>query len=181
MKTSLSLIEEFLIETEQVSESAKKFTTLNKKRLNWKPDANRWSVGEVFEHLIRTNKLYINYFEKSVPGKKSTGFFSHTFMGKIVMKVVSPYTKMRFKTAKNLNPSRSNIQESIVNDFLKQHKYLVELAGKMRNSDLKEIVTSPINSLVKYNLGDCLLIIALHDQRHLLQAERVMSEKSFPN
>ena len=180
MKTSSSLIEEFLKEAEQVSDKAKKFTSLKKNQLNWRPDNKRWSVGESFEHLIRTNKLYLPYFEKSTQGKKSSGLFKHTLMGKIMMKIVSPYTKMKFKTPKSLNPSRSNIQGSIVNDFLKQHEYFVQLAGNLKNVDLKEIVTSPINSFVKYNLGDCFLIIALHDQRHLLQAERVTMEEGFP-
>jgi hypothetical protein len=181
MKTSSSLVEEFLKEAEKVSDKAKKFTNLNKEQLNWKPETNKWSVGESFEHLIRINKLYLPYFEKSSKGKKSDGFFKHTLMGKIMMWVISPYSKLKFKTLKSLNPARSNIKENIINDFLKQHEYIVELAGDLKNFDLKEIVTSPINSFVKYNLGDCLLIIALHDQRHILQAERVTAEKSFPN
>jgi hypothetical protein len=180
MKTSSKLIEEFLKEAEEVNNNAKKFINLSKEQLNWKPDGKRWSVGESIEHLIRTNKLYLPYLEKSAREKNSTGFFKHTLMGKIMMKVISPYSKIKFKTIKSLNPSRSNIPGSIVHDFLKQHEYLVQLVSNLKNVNLKERVTSPINSLVKYNLGDCLLIITLHDQRHLLQAERVMTEKGFP-
>ncbi|HSW55304.1 MAG TPA: hypothetical protein VLH59_09450 [Ignavibacteriaceae bacterium] len=50
----------------------------------------------------------------------------------------------------------------------------------MQHLDLKKIkLSSPVNILIRLNLGDPLIIIPKHDERHLNQAERVMSKKGF--
>jgi hypothetical protein len=41
-------------------------------------------------------------------------------------------------------------------------------------------LSSPVNFLLRLNLGDPLIIIPKHDERHLNQAERVMTQKEFP-
>ena len=51
----------------------------------------------------------------------------------------------------------------------------------MHHLDLKKLsLSSPVNILIRLNLGDPLIIIPKHDERHLNQAERVMSQKDFP-
>ena len=51
----------------------------------------------------------------------------------------------------------------------------------MKHLDLKKIkLSSPVNILIRLNLGDPLIIIPEHDERHLNQAERLMSQKEFP-
>jgi len=51
----------------------------------------------------------------------------------------------------------------------------------MRHTDFKKIkLSSPVNILIRLNLGDPLIIIPKHDERHLNQAERVNNQKEFP-
>ena len=58
---------------------------------------------------------------------------------------------------------------------------LIELCDNMFHLDLKKInLSSPVNKLIKLNVGDPLMIIPKHDERHLNQAERLMSQKEFP-
>ena len=35
------------------------FGGLSPAQLNWKPSAERWSVGQCFDHLITTNRTYL--------------------------------------------------------------------------------------------------------------------------
>jgi len=46
---------------------------------------------------------------------------------------------------------------------------------------LKKIkLSSPVNILIRLNLGDVLIIIPKHDERHLNQANRLMKMENFP-
>jgi hypothetical protein len=52
---------------------------------------------------------------------------------------------------------------------------------KIENTDLaKTKITSPASRFINYSLKGLLLIITLHEQRHLLQAKRVMQSNDFP-
>jgi len=73
------------------------------------------------------------------------------------------------------------VQKNIISEYVKSSEKLIELVGKMRHLDLKKIkLSSPVNVLIRLNLGDPLIIIPKHDERHINQAERVMSQKEFP-
>ena len=41
-------------------------------------------------------------------------------------------------------------------------------------------VTSPVSKLIRINLGDALLILVVHSQRHLQQIARVRAHPDFP-
>ena len=43
------------------------------------------------------------------------------------------------------------------------------------------VITSPLSSLVTYNVDDCLTIIVVHGRRHFGQAERVTAMTEFPS
>jgi hypothetical protein len=42
-------------------------------------------------------------------------------------------------------------------------------------------LSSPANFLIRMNLGDPLIFIPMHDERHLNQAERVKNHEYFPH
>jgi hypothetical protein len=82
---------------------------------------------------------------------------------------------MKSKTTASFNPSNSKVDPDVVKKYLEQHDQLTKTISGMKNLDLKRLrMTSPINSKIKYNLGDAIRILVLHDQRHIQQAERVL-------
>ena len=58
-----------LEELKAVADDAQKvFGGLTPAQLNWKPSAEQWSVGQCFEHLIRTNRGLLPTLETVVNG-----------------------------------------------------------------------------------------------------------------
>ena len=48
-----------LEELKAVADDAQRdFGSLSAAQLNWKPSAEQWSVGQCFEHLIKTNRAF---------------------------------------------------------------------------------------------------------------------------
>jgi hypothetical protein len=102
-------------------------------------------------------------------------------MGKLVSEGVDPANLKKAKTFKVFSPDKSAVQNKIIDKYVKSSEKLIELAGKMEHLDLEKIkLSSPVNIMIRLNLGDPLIIISKHDRRHLNQAERVMNLKEFP-
>jgi hypothetical protein len=186
MPSSTQTIKDCIKSTKENIERAKKsFAYLSDIQLNWKPNPDSWGVGECLSHLVNSNRLYLDKIENilnSFPTGSEKDFpYKQSFLGKLITKGVDPASVRKTKTFKVFFPASSNIQKNIIDEYVKSSEKLIELVGKMQHLDLKKIkLSSPVNILIRQNLGDPLIIIPLHDERHLNQAKRVMSQKGFP-
>ena len=163
----------------------KTLSSLSENQFNWKQHPDAWSVGECISHLINTNNLYLTKIEKNLALSSSASekefLYKQSFMGKLIAKGVDPANLRKTKTFKVFFPDMSDVQINIIDEYVKSSEMLIELAGKMKHIDLQKIkLSSPVNILIRLNLGDPLIIIPKHDERHLNKAGRVMSQKEFP-
>jgi len=168
-----------------IDRATKTFTHLSDSQLNWKQHIDSWSVGECLSHLVNSNGLYLNKIENilnSLPTGTENDFpYKQSFMGKMIVKGVDPSNVKKTKTFKVFYPESPNIQRNIIDEYINSSKKFIELARKMLSLDLRKYkLSSPVNKLIRLNLGDPLIIIPKHDERHLNQAERLMSQKEFP-
>jgi len=186
MSSSNQTIKDCILSTQENIERAKKsFTHLSDGQLNWEPHPDSWSVGECLSHLVNSNSLYLDKIENilnSFPTGSEKDFpYKQSFMGKLISKGVDPSNLKKAKTFKVFFPDKSDVRKNIIDEYVKSSEKLIELVGKMQHLDLKKIkLSSPVNILIRLNLGDSLIIIPKHDERHINQAERVMTQKEFP-
>jgi len=186
MPSSNQIIKDCIKSTQaNIERAIKSFSHLSENQLNWKSHPGSWSVGECISHLTNSNGLYLIKIENiinSLPTGSENDFpYKQSFMGKMIVKGVDPSNIKKSKTFKVFFPSSSDIQKNIIDEYAKSSKKLIELCNNVLHLDLKKInLSSPVNKLIKLNLGDPLIIIPKHDERHLNQAERVMSQKGFP-
>ncbi|NWF89920.1 MAG: DinB family protein [Ignavibacteriaceae bacterium] len=181
--TSKELIEQSIKVSNEIRNVVEqKFVHLSEDQLNRKPDSNSWSAAECFQHLLFTNASYLKSFKELLEQQKdlneeikaSARKYKHSFWGKLILYFVNPNNKMKSKTTKAFNPAYSKVEHDVVHKYLAQHDEIVSAISKMRNLDLKKLkIPSPINSKIKYNLGDAVRILVLHDKRHIQQAERI--------
>lgn len=181
--TTQTLIDNFLNHCKEAEVAAKEFINLSYNQIKWRPAESVWSIGECFEHLIRTNEKYIPEFLKyKLQGNEKIILpFKSTLLGKFIMKSVMPQYKRKFKTALVFNPIGSSLRESIIKDFLKLNNEIVEAVKNIDHSKLKEKISSPFSKFIKYSIGDSLMIIAYHNLRHIQQAKRVRENEKFPS
>jgi len=162
------------------------FGGLSPAQLNWKPSAERWSVGQCFDHLITTNRTYLPIIDSVVAGKKQSNIwqklpFLPGLWGKLLIKALDPASTTKSKAPKKFEPAQSEINGSIIHDFVAHQSVIAEKMQSTANLDLERIViTSPAASVVAYSLMDAYRIIAVHERRHFQQAQRVTDESGFP-
>lgn len=186
MSSSHQIIQECKKATQaNIERAIKSFSHLSENQLNWKPHPDSWSVGECISHLTNSNGLYLIKIENILnllPTSSERDFpYKQSFMGKLIAKGVDPANVRKSKTFKIFSPTSSSIQKNIIDEYISSSKKFIELTQKMLSLDLRKYkLSSPVNKLIRLNLGDPLIIIPNHDERHLNQAKRVMSQKGFP-
>ena len=159
------------------------YLTLN--QINWKPASKIWSVGECINHLVITNELYLKKMKeivyKSTSDSNVSYNYSQSITGKLITNTVDPGKVKKFKTFKVFDPLKSTASNSAVQDYILIMKRFIELVKDMSRLNLKKIkFSSPVNKFIRMNLGDPLIFIPRHDERHLNQAERIVNMAEFP-
>lgn len=186
MQTIQQLREKYISDTESVIKDFGKFKSLSEDQINWKPSAESWSIAECVDHLIVTNKLYFNEFEKQFAEKQIKTDYSkaqvkHKWLSKFIIKSVDPANIKKVKTRPVFLPSRSKHTKDVFNSFNEVQNGLINLVSTAMNLDLnKYVMSSPAAKIIKENFCDVLEIILLHDRRHFNQAERLLSQPNFP-
>jgi len=169
-----------------IERAEKTFSSLSSNQLNWKIHPDSWSIGECLSHLVNSNKLYLNKFNSILNSQKideQKDFpYKQTLLGTMITNGVDPANVKKTKTFKVFFPKESNIEQNIIDDYIKKSKELISLTERMKHIDLKKIkFSSPANILIRLNLGDPIIFIPKHDERHLNQAERGKNHQEFPN
>ena len=170
----------------QVAADAKStFGNLSASQLNWKPAAERWSVGQCFEHLRTSNEGFFPTIDDVLAGKKRTFWQSMPLLpglaGKLLIKTLDPANARKLKAPKRFEPAQSDISASVIDDFVQQQTRILEKMKATEHLDLERIViTSPAAAAITYSLMDAYRVIVVHEHRHFQQAKRVTEETAFP-
>ena len=184
---SFSGVTELATELEKIAESSKQtFGSLNADQLNWKPGPDQWSVAQCLDHLVSANTAYFPVFERIARDEKKNTLWESLplipgLFGKLLIKYLEPASQRKLKAPKSIQPSASTIDPEIVNRFVIQQTELARAFRSFEGKDLDQIkITSPFMRLIPYSLRSACTIIVVHEQRHLQQAERVLSSPGFP-
>ena len=167
--------------SKQIEENTQNFVDtfggLSMEQLNWKPNANTWSIAQNIEHLIVINKTYFPIIESIRNGKYKKPFiakfgFIVAFFGKTILQAVQPDRKKKMKTFSIWEPSKSAIPKGILDRFKAHQSELQQIIENSR--DLIEkgtIISSPANKNLVYKLETAFDIIVTHEQRHFQQSK----------
>jgi hypothetical protein len=177
----------FIAELEAISRDARQtFGNLTHDQINWKPSPQQWSVGQCFDHLINTNRSYFPVYEALIRGDKKNTLWEKLPMlpgvwGRLLIKALLPDSGKKLKAPPAFAPTQSTVEAHIIRRFQDEQAQLINLMKQTSTVDLKKtIITSPALAVVTYSLFDACTIIAVHEQRHFLQAKRVMDLAEFP-
>ena len=167
--------------TRQNINDAQTFLSQPEQTLNAKASPEAWSVLECIEHLNLYSIFYLPEIKKCLahcPEQKSNVFKSG-WLGDYFAKSMQAGPKMKkMKTFKDKNPSGSKLTISVIETFIKQQKEMLVLLDKSRAKDLnaRTKITLP---LLTFKLGDTFRFVIFHNQRHLVQAKKLLDWTLF--
>ena len=170
----------------RVAEDARaEFGSLSAEQLNWKPAAASWSVGQCFEHLIKTNEQFYPEFEKLASGtRKNTIFQTYSpftgMLGRFLIKAVTEDSKKTKAPSKAIVPP-SDISADVIDRFATNIGSVNLMIERCADLDRKKtIVSSPFLKVFTYTLEDAYTVLVEHVKRHFRQAKRVTEAEGFP-
>ncbi|HEX7957019.1 MAG TPA: DinB family protein [Pyrinomonadaceae bacterium] len=178
-----ALLEELSAVTE---EARKVFGRLSAAQLNWKPSAERWSVGQCFDHLIVTNRCFFAEMERVAAGTHRTSLWGRVsplsgFIGGLILRSLDPEKGRKTKAARVFRPASSDVAADVLERFAGHQQELAERMRATAGRDLaRTIVTSPVTAFATYSLLDAYRIIVAHERKHFEQARAVTRSEGFP-
>jgi len=178
---SLRLVAEFHAADKRATAVAK---TLTPQQLNWKPRPGEWSVGQCLEHLHIANEVYLRAISNSLVDRPpavvqeiTPGWFGQWF----IRNYIEPSSETRRARApKAITPS-AEVDPNMLDRFLSSNHHARELVHRARHYDVNRIrFKNPFVPVVRFTIGTGFEILSKHQQRHLLQAERIRASPQFP-
>lgn len=177
-----TLLSDLMELTHSIIERAEKYQSLPPEMLNWRQNETSWSILECLEHLNLYGDFYLKELDTRI--SNATKFrTNHTFksgwLGNYSANMMLPVKGKQMKTMKTFkdkNPLHSDLSKTHLERFLKQQKRMLQLLEMARTANLNKVrVPTTLGKLIKFKLGDILRFVIYHNQRHILQAERVLA------
>jgi len=151
---------------------------LSVEQLNWKPRPESWSVGQCLEHLCISGEVYLPPIAKALNNRQRSpveqitpGWFGAWFIRTYI--APSPVTK-KAPAPKKIRPVLSVIEPSILDRFLAANREVRASIERAQPYDVNRIrFGNPFVPIIRFTVGTGFEIIVKHEDRHLLQAEKV--------
>ena len=157
---------------------------LSVQQLNWQPAPGQWSVGQCLAHLAVSNELYGAAIADALTSAPSgaadeirPGWFGRYF----IREYIAPTEKRtRHKAPPKIRPA-PDVDKETLQRFLDTNHHARALVERAKHVDVNRVrFKNPFVVWIRFTVGTGLEILSKHEQRHLLQAERVRTSHGFP-
>ncbi|MGH9851772.1 MAG: DinB family protein [Blastocatellia bacterium] len=159
---------------------------LSEAQFNWRPSPEKWSINECLEHLNITARLYWSTLAEAINGARINGWFGdgpykRTWMGSLLIHLMEPPARMRFKASRRLRPPADIPMTQVLSQFMAFQNRLLDLIRDANGVDLsRPKIQSPGNKLIRLTLVQGFGLTTAHERRHLWQARQVKDDPGFP-
>ncbi len=151
----------------------------------WSPGPGVWSIAECLEHLVDTNRLYLEAISRRLDvasrGGARAGEFRGGRLAAWFIDMVGPRNRRRAKAPKVFTRSLPEAGADSLERFLATLVNFDESTRRARGVDLtRTSIPSPVSGLIRFRLGDAFRVVIEHAKRHIDQAERILHHPEFP-
>ena len=163
---------------------------LSEKQLNWKPNEYTWSILEITAHLNEYARFYHEAFQRRI---EKTRFreprenFVSSPLGRsawMSMKLGNAKNvKRKFNSPKSYNPTivPELTKADGLETLMKGQRELLQILELAATVNIRKVkVPISISKIIRLRLGDGLLFVAYHNERHMQQALNLLKSPQFP-
>jgi len=168
----------------------KSIAKLSENQMNWRPNPGVWSVSEILAHMNEYSHYYHPVFKRRIENTRFTSTkedFISSPLGRSAWKSMKlgrlNNVKRKFKAQKGYNPTidSSLVKGNESDQFLLLQTEFFEVIDLAENVNLKRVkIPISISKIIRLRLGDALLFVTYHNQRHLQQIKNLRESRNFP-
>jgi hypothetical protein len=171
------------------AEAAALIQDLDDDRINWRPHAAAWSIAQCLDHLNATSRVYLAAMEEGAAAARRRGQLRRGPIrpgapSRWFLRQLEPPSRRRMKAPRKiapLAPAERASKTAVGDEFGRQQARVRSLLAAAADLDLNRArFANPFVPLVRFSLGTGFLVIAAHQRRHLLQAQRLRQGPDFP-
>jgi len=162
------------------------FGRLDSQQLNWRPDAQEWSVAQCLDHLLTANQLMSATSEDALAGATRPTIWQRLpvlpgVFGRALVRSQAPESTRKYKAPSKAQPSTSDLAADVVGRFVDQQRVAARtVLGLDAVRAARVVMTSPFVRVITYSVLDGWRLVVAHNHRHLQQAKRAMQTQGFP-
>ncbi|MEO5570119.1 MAG: DinB family protein [Bacteroidia bacterium] len=160
------------------------FSNLSDAQFSWHPVPGKWSIAQCIQHINMLSRHWHKQFERVLKNgikSENTGEYTPGFLGKYILRVITPFPARKIKTPDMFQPHFMVNGKVAMEEFFDFQKRFTAMAEKLRQYDLeKNKLDSTVYQMIHLKLGDAFIINNQHTGRHLNQALSVMNAEGFP-
>ncbi len=178
------------ITEENISQVDKWMQKLSENQLNWRPNPGIWSVAEILSHLNSYAKYYHPVFLNKIENtrfRNAKEEFVSSPLGRSAWKSMKlgrlKNVKRKFKAPKGQNPTidPALVTGNEVQDFKKNQEQLSSIFDLAKQVNMRKVkIPISISKIVRLKLGDALLFVVYHNERHMQQLLNLKKSPNFP-
>lgn len=153
-----------------------------------RPPSGGWSPAECVAHLNLTTRATIPHLEKGIAEARKRGGgiakrLRRDVLGWLLWKSMQPTQRMKVPTGPDFVPTGDLDRTRLINEFDELQADLQRLLEESDGLPVSRVkVVSAFNERLRYSIFSCFAILATHEHRHLLQAERAATaSRSSPS
>jgi hypothetical protein len=143
-----------------------------------RPEESSWSAGECVAHLNLTSEASLPLIREALDRLEARrgsapARYRRDLLGWMIWKSQKDGVKMRTKTSAAFVPGGAATPDADLGRFEELQRELLELVAQADGLPLTAVrIRSAFNAKARYNVFSALSILAVHQHRHLGQAER---------
>ena len=155
-------------------------TGVTDEQWKWKPAPERWSVGEVAEHILLAEGMLFAKMQEAIGNPASPDWDTKT-AGKteLILKVLAPRLG-KAKAPEDIEPRGDLTRAEIMSRFAQVRANTLRFASETKVPLKEHVAEHPFPIFNPLNAHQWLLYIPLHNQRHIKQIEEVKATPGFP-
>ncbi|HVR99045.1 MAG TPA: DinB family protein [Thermoanaerobaculia bacterium] len=151
---------------------------LTEEQWRFRPDPDRWSIGEQVVHLNLTTRAYLPLFRQAVEEARARGLTGHgpfrrDFVGWLLERMAEPPVRVKVKTTAPFVPGSLEPKETVLGDFDRLQAEAVAFLPQAAGLAIDKVkITSPFDARIRYNLYSALRAFTAHERHHLWLGEQ---------
>jgi hypothetical protein len=155
-------------------------------QFTWRPAADRWSIGECFEHLNLTAAAFVPAIDAAIADARArnlraAGPFVYPLFERLFVTANEPPPGRRMRAFRKYRPAPRLTCAAVMSAFSGWQDRLEDRVKAADGLDLRRArQRSPILPVMKWSLGTMFGLVLAHERRHIWQARQVRTDRGFP-